>query len=179
MAKNINRKVTIYINGKEVENTIDSVRKEVRKLRAEQAKCTIGSEEYIEKTKEIRQLDKIITTHNRDLGRVDSWWDCIIRKMGDFGNTLSGLSVVGDMYSGVVDSFRSLAEDAAQLDDTYADVMKTTGLTKDSVESLNKAFQKMDTRTSREELNKLAYEAGKLGISTEESVKQFVSASEL
>lgn len=39
MAKNINRKVTIYINGKEVENTIDSVRKEVRKLRAEQAKC--------------------------------------------------------------------------------------------------------------------------------------------
>ena len=30
MAKNINRKVTIYINGKEVENTIDSVRKEVR-----------------------------------------------------------------------------------------------------------------------------------------------------
>ena len=178
MAKNINRKVTIYINGKEVENTIDSVRKEVRKLRAEQAKCTIGSEEYIEKTKEIRQLDKIITTHNRDLGRVDSWWDCIIRKMGDFGNTLSGLSVVGDIYSGVVDSFRSLAEDAAQLDDTYADVMKTTGLTKDSIESLNKAFQKMDTRTSREELNKLAYEAGKLGISTEEGVKQFVSASD-
>lgn len=178
MAKNINRKVTIYINGKEVENTIDSVRKEVRKLRAEQAKCTIGSEEYIEKTKEIRQLDKIITTHNRDLGRVDSWWDCIIRKMGDFGNTLSGLSVVGDMYSSVVDSFRGLAEDAAQLDDTYADVMKTTGLTKDSIESLNKAFQKMNTRTSREELNKLAYEAGKLGISTEESVKQFVSASD-
>ena len=30
MAKNINRKVTIYINGKEVENSIDSVRKEVR-----------------------------------------------------------------------------------------------------------------------------------------------------
>ncbi len=30
MAKNINRKVTIYLNGKEVENTIESVRKEVR-----------------------------------------------------------------------------------------------------------------------------------------------------
>ena len=30
MAKNINRKVTIYLNSKEVENTIESVRKEVR-----------------------------------------------------------------------------------------------------------------------------------------------------
>ena len=60
MAKNINRKVTIYINGKEVENNIESIRKEVRKLRAEQAKCTIGSEEYIEKTKAIKQLDKVI-----------------------------------------------------------------------------------------------------------------------
>ena len=39
MAKNINRKVTIYINGKEVENTIDSIRKEVKKLKAEQTKC--------------------------------------------------------------------------------------------------------------------------------------------
>ncbi len=178
MAKNINRKVTIYLNGKEVENSIENVRKKIRDLRKEQAKAVIGSEDYIRTTKEIRQLDKVIAKHNRELGRTDSLWDCIIKKMGDVGNTLSGLSVINDIYSGGVDTLRSLVEDAAQLDDTYADVMKTTGLTKDSVESLNKAFQKIDTRTSREELNKLAYEAGKLGISSEEDVLKFVKAAD-
>ena len=178
MAKNINRKVTIYLNGKEVENTIENVQKKIRELRNEQAKAVIGSEDYIKTTKEIRQLNNVIARHNEEIGRIESKWDCTIRKISEWGNILSGASVIGDLYSGGVDTLRSLAEDAAQLDDTYADVMKTTGLTKDSVESLNKAFQKMDTRTSREELNKLAYEAGKLGISTEEGVKQFVSASD-
>ena len=47
MAKNINRKVTIYINGKEIENTIENVRKKIRELRNEQAKAVIGSERGI------------------------------------------------------------------------------------------------------------------------------------
>ena len=139
MAKNINRKVTIYINGKEVENNIESIRKEVRKLRAEQAKCTIGSEEYIEMTKAIKQLDKVIAKHNEELGRTESRLDCLVRKIGDIGNVLTGFQSFIDLFNGGIDSFKNLAADAAELDDTYADVMKTTGLAKDSVEKLNEA----------------------------------------
>ncbi len=48
MAKALSRKVTIYINGREVENTISSLRAEMKKLESQQAKLPIGSEEYIQ-----------------------------------------------------------------------------------------------------------------------------------
>ena len=46
MAKDINRKVTIYVNGKAVENTIKSLRAELRRLENAQKDCIIGSDEY-------------------------------------------------------------------------------------------------------------------------------------
>ncbi|MBO7540567.1 MAG: hypothetical protein J6T33_02775, partial [Bacteroidales bacterium] len=61
---------------------------------------------------------------------------------------------------------KDLAADAAALDDVYADVQKTTGLTHEEVEKLNEAFKKMDTRTSREQLNQLAYDTTKLDKKT-------------
>ena len=64
------------------------------------------------------------------------------------------------------------------MDDVYADVMKTTGMTHDEVLKLNEAFKQMDTRTPREELNKLASEAGKLGITGVDGVASFTQAAD-
>ena len=66
------------------------------------------------------------------------------------------------MFDDYLGKLKDLAADAAKLDDVYADVQKTTGLTHEEVEKLNEAFKKMDTRTSREQLNQLAYDAAKL-----------------
>lgn len=44
---------------------------------------------------------------------------------------------------------------------------------------LNEAFKKMDTRTSREKLNELAQEAGRLGKNTLESVQGYVEAADI
>lgn len=46
------------------------------------------------------------------------------------------------------------------------------------VEQLNEEFQKIDTRTGREELNKLAQEAGRLGKTSQEDVLGFVKAAD-
>lgn len=73
-------------------------------------------------------------------------------------------------------AFRRLAEDVAKMDDVYSDVMKTTGMTRDEVLELNEAFKKIDTRTSREELNLLGRDAGKLGISGRKNILDFVDA---
>lgn len=80
--------------------------------------------------------------------------------------TITGLSM----------TFRRLAEDVAKMDDVYSDVMKTTGMTRDQVLELNEEFKKMDTRTSREELNLLARDAGKLGLSSKKDIMDFVDA---
>lgn len=82
--------------------------------------------------------------------------------------TLSGLSM----------TFRKAAEDAAKLDDVYADVMKTTGLLHEEVKGLDDELMKMDTRTSREQLLLLARDAGKLGIQGKENILGFVRAAD-
>ena len=69
--------------------------------------------------------------------------------------------------------------------DGYADmaehmsgVKKYTGLAKEEVDALNESFKQMDTRTSREKLNDLAADAGRLGIQSRDAVLDFVEAAD-
>ena len=178
MAKTLSRKVTIYINGKEVENTLSSLRGAMTKLQNEQRHMVIGSEEYIKTSLKIKEIDSILKAQKAAIQSVGEDWEAIRKAAADYSSILYGLKVATGKIQGVYNWAKDLADEAAALDDVYADVMKTTGLTHEQVERLNEAFKRMDTRTSREELNKLAYEAGKLGINTEEGVAQFVSASD-
>lgn len=178
MARNINRKVTIYINGKEVENTIRSLQTELRRLQNEQKKATIGSEEYLRRGEEISRLKKYLQEHDATVQKIGTTWEGTAAEIAKYSNILMGFQSAMQMIDLGVGKIKDLAKDAAALDDVYADVMKTTGLTHEQVEKLNEAFKKMDTRTSREQLNQLAYEAGKLGINSAEAVEQFVSASD-
>lgn len=178
MAKALSRKVTIYINGREVENTISSLRAEMKKLESQQAKLPIGSEEYIQASLKIREIKSVIREQEVAVRGLGDSWKETRTKLADYSNMIMGVQSVFQMIDIGVGKLKDLAKDAAALDDIYADVMKTTGLTHEQVEKLNESFKKMDTRTASEQLNQLAYEAGKLGINTEEGVAQFVSASD-
>ena len=79
--------------------------------------------------------------------------------------------------TGISFTLRKLSQDAAEFEDVYADVMKTTGMTRQEVGDLNEEFKKMDTRTSREQLNMLARDAGKLGLSSKKDILDFVEAA--
>lgn len=178
MAKVLSRKVTIYINGREVENTLSSLRAEMKKLESQQAKLPIGSEEYIQASLKIREIKSVIREQEVAVRGLGDSWKETRTKLADYSNMIMGVQSIFQMIDIGVGKLKDLAKDAAALDDIYADVMKTTGLTHEQVEKLNESFKKMDTRTAREQLNQLAYEAGKLGINTEEGVAQFVSASD-
>ena len=178
MAKALSRKVTIYINGREVGNTLSSLRAEMKKLESQQAKLPIGSEEYIQASLKIREIKSVIKEQEVAVRGLGNEWKGTTTKVAEFANVVTGLNSAFQMIDLGVGKLKDLAKDAASLDDVYADVMKTTGLTHEQVEELNEAFKKMDTRTSREQLNQLAYEAGKLGINSAEAVEQFVSASD-
>ncbi len=64
------------------------------------------------------------------------------------------------------------------MDAEMANVRKFTGMTAEQVAALNEEFKKIDTRTSREDLNKLAQEAGRLGKTSAEDVLGFVRAAD-
>lgn len=178
MAKALSRTVSIYINGQEVQASLQQIKAEIKKLQNEQAKLPIGTEEYIQKSLELKKLQGIIQDQKVAVNGLDDAWRGACEKLANFSNIIMGIQTVFQMGDAAIGSLKDLAADAAALDDVYADVMKTTGLTKEQVLQLNESFKKMDTRTSREQLNQLAYEAGKLGISSQEAVKQFVSASD-
>ena len=81
-------------------------------------------------------------------------------------------------FSGVVMAGKKAVQTYAEMQQEEANVRKYTGMTEEEVTHLNDAFKKMDTRTSREELNKLAQEAGRLGLQSEEDVLGFVKAAD-
>ena len=111
---------------------------------------------------------------------------------GNATNTQTGISKLADGFNrylaigtafiasitGISLAFRKLAEDVAHMDDVYSDVMKTTGMTRDEVLSLNEEFKKMDTRTTREDLNKIAEAGGRIGIS-KEGILDFTKAMDI
>ena len=177
-SKVLSRKVTIYVNGKEVESTISSLQSAMTKLQHEQKRMTIGSEEYVKASLKIKEIKSVLEAQKiavRDLGKD---WDETRKAAAQYGNILEGLKTATGKVSGIYNWAKGFVEEAAKMDDAYADVMKTTGLTHDEVERLNEAFKQMDTRTSREELNKLASAAGKLGISGVKDVSAFVDAAD-
>lgn len=174
----IKKNVTIWINGQQVTKTIAGIQKEMQKVKNELRNCTIGTEEYEKKAKRLRQLKGVLDEHQRDLKGVERDWRDIVHTLGDVGNIMSGIRSFGYILSGFANSIVQTTQEMTRLDDLYGKVRKTTGMTAEEVDRLNDAFKKMDTRTSREQLNELAYQAGKLGITGVKNVEQFVKASD-
>lgn len=141
---------------------------------------TRGTEEYTQKLKVLKavesELGKASAELNSSLGRRNSLMSSASDKFNKyFGIVTSFLASV----TGMSLAFRKLAEDVAHQDDVYSDVMKTTGMTREQVKALNDEFKKMDTRTAREELNNLARDAGKLGMTSKQDILDFVEAGNM
>jgi len=92
-----------------------------------------------------------------------------IGSLADGFNRYQGiaLSVIATL-TGVVFSIQKIIDINGKLSDAQADVMKTTGMTKDEVDALAKSFGLLQSRTARINLLGIAKEGGKLGISKNE-----------
>ena len=99
-------------------------------------------------------------------------------KLADGFNRYMGLAA-GAVASvtGLTLTMRQCVDEYAKMEEAESQVIKYTGMTKSEVQQLNDMFKSMDTRTPREELNRLAGEAGKLGITGVDNVRDFVEAA--
>ncbi|MBK5720146.1 phage tail tape measure protein [Dysgonomonas sp. Marseille-P4677] len=136
-----------------------------------------GTEEYKAKVQALiaveKQLSIVKKEQNGTLSENESMWS---RAAGGFNKYFGIVTSIVAGITGLSFTLRKLSEDVAKMDDVYADVMKTTNLTRDEVVDLNESFKQMDTRTAREELNNLARDAGKLGINASKDILDFVEA---
>ena len=177
MAERYTRRINLYINGKEVRNDVKSIRGEMAKLTNEQARMVIGSDQYLQHAKKIKQLKGIMAQHVQEISNVKKGWS--LQGMADGFNKYFGIITAAmASFAGAALTIKSSVQAYAEFDDKLADVMKTTGLTKDQVKSLNGELEKIDTRSAQTELLDLARVAGKLGITSEEEIFGFVRAAD-
>ena len=135
-----------------------------------------GSDAWHKHVEAIKRVKAEIKTVDAEMKEHKS---VLHRLKGSFSNW--GMSVAGAVasFTGLKMAARQAVEAYAEMEAEMANVRKYTGMTAEEVERLNEAFKGMDTRTSREDLNKLAQEAGRLGLQTQDDVLGFVKAADV
>lgn len=156
-------------------STIKQLRQAQRQLNAEIQKLKPNTEEYINATKNYATVTQRLKSLEKGYKSVGLSIDRTTQLLQNVTVIATGVVAA---YSKLSGWFRQSAEAAAKLDDTYSDVMKTTGLLKEQVAELDAELLKIDTRTSREQLLNLARDAGKLGITGKEEILGFVRAAD-
>ena len=182
MAKTYNRTVKVFIDGTEVEGTVPVIQKRIRELTRDVKKMTIGTKEYNDKVKEIAQLNSILAEHKRAVRGVVEESQSLGKQLGSmadfFNKWYYSLQTGLDALGGVTTTIRKCVNDYAEMEEAMADVRKYTGQTAEQVHEMNEDFKRMDTRTSREQLNALAGAAGRLGITNQKMIEEFVDGAD-
>jgi TP901 family phage tail tape measure protein len=175
MAANTNKRINIYINGKEVENKIGGVQAAYNRLGRELKQLEIGSDAYNKKAMEIQKLKAVLDEHNVAIGKTASGWDKLKQNMVSTGFGVLGGNMLTALTEKLAGFFGGMIDGAAKLSDQFADIQKTTGMSADEVENLNKELKKIDTRTTVSDLREIAIVAGQLGIE-KDNVAKFAGA---
>ena len=180
--KMTNATVKLFLDGREIKNSVADIEKEMKKLRKTQRDLVIGSEEYNRTGKQIQELNGILATHRASIRNTGKEYLTLSQRLGkvaDGFNRYMGV-VAGAIgaVTGLTMTVRKTVQQYAEMQEAEAQVRKYTGMTADEVERLNEDFKQMDTRTSREQLNALAGDAGRLGITSKEAIEEFVDGAD-
>ena len=149
--------------------------KALRQLKNELNGIERGSAAWDAQIAKIRSVNKEIDRVNHSMREQRSLSGRVIGWIDKWQTALVGVAAV---ITGLVLAGRKAVSAFAEMDQEMANVRKFTGMDEEQVKSLNDAFKKIDTRTPREELNKLAQEAGRLGKSSQEDVLGYVRAAD-
>ena len=159
----------------ELQRTIRELQRELNS-----GKVQRGSEEWKSLTRAIRETKQELANVNTEIKAVtkqplsDRIADWSTKWVGFIMNIQSFIQ----MYSGLRSIMQQAVGAYADMEEAKAQVRKYTGLSAAAIDDLNESLKKMDTRTSREQLNALAGDAGKLGITSKEQILDFVEAAD-
>lgn len=134
-----------------------------------------GSAAWTAQTEKIRRVKAELDKVNAELRQSEGMFARMKNTVNDWGASIAAGAAA---MAGLVAAGKQAVEAYAEMDQEMANVRKYTGMTAEQVDHLNEEFKKMDTRTSREALNQLAQEAGRLGKQSEEDVLGFVRAAD-
>ena len=153
---------------KELQKTLQTLNKQLDYMER-------GSEVWNIQAQRIRLVKDEIARVNGELARSQTFLERLNNKWQEWQTAaMGGVAII----TGAVMAGKKAVQMYAEMEQEMANVRKYTGMTAEQVEHLNEEFKKIDTRSPREELNRLAQEAGRLGKTSEEDVLGFVKAAD-
>lgn len=156
-------------------SSIHGLRNALKYLKNELKMTKPDTEAWRNYAEQIKRVQGRIDELNEELKGSQSTWS----KFKDWAlGAWPAIDLLTQWGGAVVDAGRKAVDAFASMDQEMANVRKFTGMTSEDVETLNEAFKGIDTRSSREDLNKLAQEAGRLGKTSQEDVLGFVRAAD-
>lgn len=135
-----------------------------------------GSKAWNAHIEKIRQVKAELAAVSNEVRVQEGFWTRFNRTMNDWQTTIMGAAAA---VTGLIMAGRAAVNAYAEIDEELTNTQKYTGISREGVEELNESFKKMDTRTSRAQLNELAQEAGRLGKTTKEDVQGYVEAADI
>lgn len=133
-----------------LQTALKECRKQMQNLTADDPKMKVLISQY-------RAIDAQIGKITGQFKHQENAVNSVIKRLTAYVSVYGGYNLLQNKLAGVATSNLDFS-------DTLADIQKTTGLTVADVNRLSDSLNKIDTRTSREELHQLAYEAGRLGL---------------
>ena len=134
-----------------------------------------NSDGYKEAEKKVRKLRTELERTRHEAGAQQSVFGKFITSLN---KNWGAITQILGAVTGLTMTMRKAVQDYATMEEEMANVRKYTGLADEGVKELNDDLKKMNTRTSREELNQLAGSAGRLGIQAKDSILEFVDAAD-
>lgn len=156
--------------------TMAQLQKKVGDLRQQMRHMTPGSAQWQELRAELIKTEKRIGELRIEADRSSRGLMGLANTVNQYqGLVASGIAV----FVGALLTVKGYTDGLAQLADAEANVMKTTGMTREEVQELKAEFKTLNTRGTTKELLLLAEEAGRLGKESKKDVMDFVRTANM
>lgn len=160
----------ILARSKQGKASLDELRRAYKQLEEELNQINTKSKEFADKQKSMKELKKNIDEATGAANKQGSAWQIALKNLTAY---VGLFAMFNQLKTYFIDLFRLNAKYSEQLTNIRKVALSTT----DEVANLSKELAKIDTRTSIEELNNLAYAGAKLGITTQ-NLAGFVRAAD-
>lgn len=150
----------VIARSKKGKASIEELKKAYQQLQAELNKINTGDEEFKNKQKALKDLKKEIDDVTGAAHKQGGAWQTALKNLTAYVGLFAVFNQVKTYF---VDLFRLNMKFMDQLTDIRKVALSST----DEIANLSRELAKIDTRTSLEELNRIAYAGAKLGIQTQ------------
>ena len=160
----------ILTRSKQGKASLDELRRAYKQLEEELNQINTKSKEFADRQKSMKQLKKYIDDATGAANKQGGAWRTALKNLTAY---VGLFAVFNQLKTYLFDVFRLNAKFAEQLTNIRKVALSTT----EDMAQLSKELSKIETRTSIEELNNLAYAGAKLGIQTQ-NLAGFVRAAD-